>query len=439
MTRDNKTFGGGDPTWANACVGENGLPNYWDYAKGFSQAAKLLIDIVLQDKSVNYSVDVFVYPVCFNMRHSVELRLKGAITELISIERTRGRILEFDLAGSHDIGNIWRFFVEKSNSIDDRYTAINACLETKIIDIAEIDATGQTFRYPLDTKSKKHLVDVAIINFVKLKQNFLELGTALDNLHLLNEYLRYEYEVGTFTKKLSRKNIFEIASKLPNRSEWSNDAFDTTKSNIKEQFKIGSKELSDSIKIIESNFELAPMIGMTKPLLGVTDAEIIEFVNDWFKLHDLPSDTDPYDLEIKETYCEAFSESIDQDAVIRKEIWSSLESKLTPEVLAGLSALFYFELELSFSEQYVHIYEIELQKATTAFGKSSEEVRLNFFHIFDKTTMPRNFLRSLYFLKKHDLAEHLISLHGLHSKFSWLDKARSRGLFMKPEYCGYAI
>ncbi|MER0171336.1 MAG: hypothetical protein DU489_12160 [Nitrosomonas sp.] len=439
MVRENKTFSGGDPFWANACVGNNGFPGYWEYAIGFSQAAKLLIDIVLHDKSAKYSVDVFVYPVCFNMRHSVELRLKGAISELISIELIRDRKLEFDLAGSHDIGNIWRFFAEKSISIDDRYTTINACLEAKISDIAEIDATGQTFRYPLDTKSQKHLVDVGNINFVNLKKSFFELETALYNLHLLNIYLHTEYEVNTFTKNLSRKKIFEIASKLPNRCEWSKASFDTIKRNIKEQFEIGSKELSDSIKIIESNFELAPMIGMTKPLLGVSDGNIIEFMNHWFKLHDLPSDTEPIDLKTNDG-SDAFFESIDRDAEICNKIWHSLESKLTPEVLAGFSALFYYARDdLKFSERYVHIYESELQEATTVFEKSREEVRLKLFHIFNKTTVPFNFLRSLYFLKKSELAERLISLYGLDSKFSWLDEARSGVLFKKPDYCGYTI
>ena len=79
-TRINVTFGRDDPTWANACVGNNGAPSYLDYAKGFSRAANLLIDTVLQDGSVNYYVDELVYPVCFNMRHSVELRLKATIT-----------------------------------------------------------------------------------------------------------------------------------------------------------------------------------------------------------------------------------------------------------------------------------------------------------------------------------------------------------------------
>ena len=113
VAKNNETFIGGVPTWANACVGENGFPGYWEYAKGFSQAATILINMVLRERGLKHSVDMMVYPACFNMRHSVELRLKDAISGLILIEKCRCRNLQFDFAGSHDIGNIWAFFTEK--------------------------------------------------------------------------------------------------------------------------------------------------------------------------------------------------------------------------------------------------------------------------------------------------------------------------------------
>ncbi len=249
---------------------------------------------------MTYFVDELVYPVCFNMRHSVELRLKGAISELIVIEKFRGRNLDFDFTGSHDIGKIWSFFIKKSQVVDDRYKPIIDRLNKKISDIAEVDATGQTFRYPFNTESQKHLVDVAVINFVVLKDRFATLEADLDDLHRLNKYLREEYSCESFTKSLSRENLFELAICLPPRSTWSDESFITTKEKIKKKFKIGSKELTDSIKLIEKNFELAPLIKISVPLLGVVDADIAEFVCHWFKLHNLPSDNQAIDLESRE-------------------------------------------------------------------------------------------------------------------------------------------
>lgn len=253
----------------------------------------LLIDLVLRERGITYPVDEMVYPVCFNMRHSVELRLKGAIEELVIIEKYRGRDLQFDLAGSHDIGIIWNFFAETARDVDDRYEPILCGLDRGIADIAEIDATGQTFRYPSNTDSQKHLVDVAIINFEILKARFAELESALDHLHRLNRYLREEYGWGSFTKRLSRKNLFEIASILPLKSNWSNGSFDDAKIIIKKTFGIGSRELSESIDRIKAHFELAPEIGVHIPLRGIEESDLKDFFCFWFKKHNIPSDKVP--------------------------------------------------------------------------------------------------------------------------------------------------
>jgi len=439
VDRKNTTFVGGDPIWANACVGENGFPGYWEYAKGFSQAATTLIDLVLSERGLKFSVDEMIYPVCFNMRHSVELRLKGAIEELTLIEKCRSRDLQFDLAGSHDIGNIWSFFVNWAPVVDDRYDSIISRLDTKIVDIAEIDATGQTFRYPLNTESQKHLVDVSIINFVVLKRSFAELEAVLDDLHRLNKYLRDEYRWGSFTKRLSRKNIFKIASLLPPRVTWTNESFDTTKEAIKKRFNIGSKELSESIKLIEAHFELASEIEMSIPLLGVEEDYINEFFGHWFKKHNLPSDKEPIDVKGSEWCADEMFDAFLKVSETRTEVWGSIKSDLTPEKLAGLSALFYFARELDFSERYVQIYSLDLQEAKASFAHSEDSIKSQYFHLFGKANAVYNILRSLYFLRKGEFADQLVATYRLDEKFSWLDEARTQALFRKPDYCGYSI
>jgi hypothetical protein len=439
VAQNNTTFIGGAPTWANACVGENGSPGYWDYAKGFSQAATILIDLVLRERGLEHPVDEMVYPVCFNMRHSVELRLKGAISELTLIEKARCHDLQFDFAGSHDIGNIWSFFAEKARAVDDRYEPIIGRLDRRITDIAEVDATGQTFRYPLDTESQKHLVDISIINFVILKHSFSELETALDDLHRLNRYLCDEYAWGSFTKRLSRKNLFEMASLLPPRSTWAEESFGATKNEIKQRFNIGSKEFSESIKRIESHFELAPEIEISIPLLGIEEDYLQDFFHHWFKQHDLPSDKDPVYFEGSEWGSDEMFDALVKDSEIQAEVWNAIKSDLTPEKLAGVSALFYFARELDFSEKYVRIYELDLQEAKASFASSEDSVRPKYFHLFEKTNAVYNILQSLYFLRKSEFADRLVAAHGLDEKFSWLEEARKRVLFRKPDYCGYAI
>jgi len=440
MRQYNSTFTGSEPFWANACVGENGSPGYWEYSKGFSQAAVILIDLVLRTRGIRYSVDELIYPVCFNMRHSVELRLKGSISELIQLESYRSRNLIFDFSGSHNINNIWEFFKESAKKIDSRYDQIIERLNIKINDIAEIDATGQTFRYPIDTESRKHLVNVSVINFLVLKRSFTELEATLDELHRLNTYLLEEYSWGSFTKKLSRRDLFEIATLLPHRTTWTDKSFDTTRDTIKEKFGIGSKELSDAIEKIKSHFELAPEIGVELPLLGVTKDDIYEFVFHWFKLHELESDKAPVDLDAGEYYLDTCFDEIKKRSAIKQDVWHAVGSKITPEILAGLSALFYFARDLDFSESYAHTYAIHLREAHGKFAASdNSSIRQDYFHIFEKSNAVYNILQSLYFLRQQEIADQLVATYELDSKFSWLDKARTRSLFRKPDYCGYVI
>lgn len=170
----NSTFRGADPIEFNACVGNNGVVDYLTYAKGFSKAANLILDQVLNTDGDD--IDSFIYPICFNMRHSIELRLKGAIEEIDTLAKIQKLKLDgFDLAGSHDIGNIWQYFQTNSESLDNRYKIINDALKTTILDIAEIDSTGQTFRYPFDTENKKHLTEQRIISCLVLKKFFFRI------------------------------------------------------------------------------------------------------------------------------------------------------------------------------------------------------------------------------------------------------------------------
>tara|TARA_R110000765_G_scaffold289438_1_gene385574 strand:+ start:175 stop:633 length:459 start_codon:yes stop_codon:yes gene_type:complete len=146
----NSVFINGEPFSANACVGANGFINYLTYAKGYSKASNLLLAHVLHQGCID--IDSFIYPICFNMRHSIELRLKGAIDNLKKLAQMKNVSLTFSLAKEHDISNTWNFFEEKSKFLDKRFVNINKKLEKSIIDIGKIDSTGQTFRYPYDTK-----------------------------------------------------------------------------------------------------------------------------------------------------------------------------------------------------------------------------------------------------------------------------------------------
>ncbi|MDE4013765.1 hypothetical protein NUS56_09725, partial [Glaesserella parasuis] len=82
MNEDNLFYEEGDPICAT--VGTNGYHTISDYADGFFEGAEFIIYECLTrldnrknnldtiPKRVNITEDIIVYPICFNIRHSIE-------------------------------------------------------------------------------------------------------------------------------------------------------------------------------------------------------------------------------------------------------------------------------------------------------------------------------------------------------------------------------
>jgi len=189
ITEQNAAFKGWEPTWANACVGENGDPQIYEYACGCASAANLLLGQVIENEEVSLYTDIYIYiyPICFNMRHAIQLFLKAAVVSLAQLAKCRSSVIPvFDLAGSHDLGNIWTYVKKYALNFDQRYRKLLGELDQYIVDVAEIDATGQVFKYPFDLHNKKHLTSVSVINVVVLKERRDILERLLRSLNCLN-------------------------------------------------------------------------------------------------------------------------------------------------------------------------------------------------------------------------------------------------------------
>jgi hypothetical protein len=433
----NLTFCGGEPWWANACVGENGNPDYYDYAKGYSAAANLLIVAVLSDEGVKHSPDQFIYPICFNMRHSVELRLKGVVVSLKRISNRRVILSDFDLKGSHDIGKIWAYIKRESCRLDGRYEFFVGLLDCYILDIASIDATGQTFRYPDDVDNVKHLVDVGSINVVNLMERFSKLELLLDSFESFNDVLREEYSLGTYTKNLSRSDLLDLASRLPAKSTWADIDFGVVKDNEKERLGIGSKEFCDAVNIIKNNYQLSALIGEKRALRYVNLEDLCAFFDAWGKRHGFEKIKNRRSVAERlglgdVSGLERVFERIKELVVVDAEIWGELNSKITVDKLSDLKALFYCSRE-SYSEYYIlqcSSYREELS-ALSSLGQPAL-FREEFFHLLRKTSVFDSVIRSLFMLGCGFEAEHLISRYEVDGCFSWLNQARSGELFIEP-------
>lgn len=424
----NSVFHGAEPTWANACVGENGYVDYLTYAEGYSKASRILLEFVLEHDGKD--IDSFIYPICFNMRHSIELRLKGAIEKLFKLASIKKVSLHnFQFVQKHDIGIIWNDFKEYCKEIDNRFEGFLNGIDTNILDLAEVDATGQTFRYPFDNDGNRHLVEQKIINCSDLLEIFLKLEKALNNIDTLINNLIKEYTTGTFTKKFSRKQIFDLAKNLPSRDKWKTEL---DKEGIKQQYHLSSNELNKIIKLIEQNYETSFFIGVKLNLKSLSDELIYEICQDWKKLNSNQFDEnkneddfgiigsgDLFKLSVK--YLE------DSDDTL---IYQKLMTKLTLQNIADLTALFYLSRDqYKYSEYYkllVENYEQELINESDLFS--------SFKFIFSKSNFLKNILTSLYLLGQYSLAEKIVINLELEKYYKFIPSARDRSLFDKWQY-----
>lgn len=404
----NGTFRGDDPARFNACVGDNGSPSYREYADGFADAAIILIDKAID----TLDVDDQIYPICFNMRHSVELRLKHQIAQLKLI-RPKASLEFFDSAGSHDIGEIWSYFKRNSQLVDNRFDTLIREVDGYINDIAEVDPTGQTFRYPLSNESVKHLVDVAVINVVRLKNRFTILREKLESLHHLTSTLIDEYQQGTYTKNLSREDIRSIAERLPVFEEWKLDSFKIIKAEIKAEYKIGSAELCASINLIRSHREFAPMIGVQLSLIECDFddlsvffqcLEIINPLKDYLK----ESRIVPFDEKLFDDIMDNLESDLENDSLVHV----ACKEEIKLDALIEIFALYEFGRYLDYSESYEATYKSELS-AKPLYEAHGSKLDRAISDYVNKTNAYRHIIESLKFLNQFEIVAKLDKLFNL--------------------------
>jgi hypothetical protein len=282
----NKTFNQGDGSGhLNACVGENGYVDKQTYGTGFAEAVDILT-AALEASDERTHLDTLIYPICFCARHHVELFLKAQIEAISSMREVSSSVPgkpNASISSTHDLSNLWTIFSRIALSTDRRYAAPVAQIEEFVRDIAQIDPTGQTFRYPSDTESVKHLVATPVINVASLRRRFMELVEKIQNFESLSEVLLHEYRYGVFTKKLSRSDLEYIATQLPVRSSWAaGTEFAGTKARLMELFSISSNDFSRAVCAIEKHHEFSRLIGIQIPITGL-NMSTIEMLNRVFK------------------------------------------------------------------------------------------------------------------------------------------------------------
>lgn len=423
----NATFRGCEPTWANACVGENGDPQIYEYASGFASAANLLLDQVISNRGLTLYVDTFIYPICFNMRHAVELFLKSAAASLGKLAGIRGSVIsKFDMAGSHDLGKIWAYVKEHALAFDQRYRGTIGSLDPYVVDVASIDSTGQVFRYPFDTDNQKHLTAISIVNITVLKKRWSELEKHLKELSSLSDWLVTEYGWGAFTATLSRTQLAEIAAAMPVRADWNTAAFDVSKAAVLQKFKLSNGQFSRALSIIQERRELASLCGHVVPIPGADAAAFIRFFDIWLQIHDLDEVlAEPRSFDSIVDF-EAFSfEDMIAHHEIKKKAAQELVETIAPDTFAALHALYYFQSEDQFSE----VFERALKRAQEVAGhyvQAPARYENDARHLLEKTGALPDILNSLSYLGQAALVNAVVERYHLEARREKLLQPRER-------------
>ena len=421
IAKQNETFKAWEPTWANACVGENGDPQIYEYASGYASATNLLLDQVIENEGRSLYVDTLIYPICFNMRHAIELFLKAAAVSLEKLAKIRSTYIPaFDLLGSHDLGNIWTYVRKHALQFDLRYIEVMDKLERYVVEVAETDATGQVFRYLFDLNNNKHLTSVSAINVVILKSRWTILEKLLKHLNRLNEDLLIEYGWGAFTAKLSRPQLARIAGMLPWRDQWSSPEFDRMKSVIRGEYRLSCNDFSKALNKIQSRQELGALCKHVSPIPGLDANALMQFFDIWIKKHELrkivtsPLERDSgFDVsqpDFKEMI--AYAEKSTQ---LKKELVETIR----PDTFAALFALFYFDREDNFSEIFEKLLT-QYQKKSLRYTIDRPAYLNDARQLLEKTAALTSILNSLNFLGQTDLVNVVIERYKLQDQVSRL-------------------
>jgi hypothetical protein len=179
----------GDDWHLNASMGYVHSEWKWDwYADGYKKAGDLLVEFVAATQSHQ---DILVFPVVFNYRQYLELRLKELLM-LCSYYLDH----KFELPTHHDLKKLWEQLLPKLQQLD-KETNWDG-VGYVILEFHKTDIGSFAFRYPvLKDGSSPSLSGITGINLGVVRDRIEEVARLLDGMSAgVSEYLtqKREYE-----------------------------------------------------------------------------------------------------------------------------------------------------------------------------------------------------------------------------------------------------
>lgn len=150
------------------------------------------------------------------------------------------------------------------------------------MDFAEVDRTGQTFRYPYDNNNAIHLTKISCINVEKIANKFNQICKLFDQQDQLFEKVYDEYNTGMYILNndyvISRYKIEKISKKIPNKNKWGSEQFKVIKNNIIKNFQLSGRDFSSILDLIQKHRKLSLNIGIENKIDSLDDSLISNLV-----------------------------------------------------------------------------------------------------------------------------------------------------------------
>lgn len=370
----------------NACIGcQSTAENYVD---GYMEAALELASAVI-DKRQFDKRDTLVMPILYNARHAVELALKFIIDSL-----AEGGLLPERHAKNHDIKSHWELMVAAKLG-DTTLRELGAALKPFIDSLHGIDEDGQQLRYAETQEGQKSLEDKAVCNLELIRASLQNLNKLLLQMRHRALDLVEEHRAGTFTKELSRRDLFEAAYMLPPRDRWAEEAFTQAKAKVRDRFGLSSNQFCRALDVMQAHRELGGLLGLEFDLAHLTDADVRLIIGEWSKANPEPRGSKgDLGLDYFKVDREALAEHWRAAVAADKAILATL----SPDKIADLQTSFYVGSLKLFSEEYAP--RLASARREIAVGDPWEMVH----HIMTKSSLPRALARGVEVLGRRALA-----------------------------------
>lgn len=169
-----------------SCLNYENDPTYL-YSMGYLRAGDVMVDYILENGCY---MDTLVYPIIFNYRQYIELRLKEIIWS--------GRML-LDQEGrypfSHNIDNLWGIAKRLVDLTweDAEKPEEYALIDSVMADFAEIDPNSEAFRFTENRDGERYLKGIERLDTPHIKDVVGKVARFLDGVSMgIGVYLDYK-------------------------------------------------------------------------------------------------------------------------------------------------------------------------------------------------------------------------------------------------------